>query len=47
MEIGVSEKTIDSLVQAGVTRFAVGSAITRADDPATVYNRLLELANTV
>jgi len=47
VDIGVSEKTIDSLVQAGVTRFAVGSAITRADDPAAVYNRLLELANTV
>lgn len=43
---GVSEKTIQKLVRAGATRFGVGSAIARSDDPARAFVRLHELAAT-
>ena len=44
---GVSEENIAELVKAGASRLSVGSAISRAHEPRAVYNRLLELANTV
>lgn len=40
---GVNEKTLPALVKAGVTRFAVGSAIWSAPDPVAVYKKLLKL----
>ncbi|MEN9560868.1 MAG: hypothetical protein RIQ56_141 [Candidatus Parcubacteria bacterium] len=39
---GVSEKTIQQLAHAGATRFAVGSAISKAPDPVGAYKNLLE-----
>ncbi len=44
---GVSEATIKDLVQAGATRFGVGSAIMKRPDPAAAYQQLLSLANAV
>lgn len=41
---GVSEKNIERLAQAGATIFSVGSAISKATDPAAMYTRLLSLA---
>ncbi len=41
---GVSEKNIAELVYAGATRFGVGSAITKAADPAKAYAHLQNLA---
>lgn len=40
---GVNETTIPLLLAAGVTRFAVGSAIWRADNPLQHYKKLLKL----
>lgn len=37
---GVSEKNIEALVHAGATRFGVGSAISKAPDPAEAFARL-------
>jgi ribulose-phosphate 3-epimerase len=44
---GVSETTIQPLARAGATRFSVGSAISKAGDPAEVYKKLLALVNGV
>ena len=41
---GVSEKNIAELARAGATRFGVGSAITKADNPSMAYERLKSLA---
>jgi ribulose-phosphate 3-epimerase len=41
---GVSEKNIEELVRAGATRFGVGSAISKAQDPAAAYRHLKSLA---
>lgn len=40
---GVNAETIRVLLQAGATRFAPGSAITRADDPALSYMQLTRM----
>lgn len=40
---GVNEKTIPLLLEAGVTRFAVGSAIWSSNHPIQNYNKLLKL----
>lgn len=44
---GVSEKNIAELHAAGASRFCVGSALARSDDPASAYQQLLKLANGV
>ena len=44
---GVGETNIAQLVRAGASRFGVGSAITKASDPAAAYAHLRELASTV
>lgn len=44
---GVGESNIAQLVRAGANRFGVGSAITKASDPARAYAHLRELASTV
>ena len=41
---GVAASNIADLVRAGAMRFGVGSAITKADDPAAAYNKLKVLA---
>ncbi|MBI5457097.1 hypothetical protein HY969_05155 [Candidatus Kaiserbacteria bacterium] len=41
---GVSETNIKLFVKAGATRFSVGSAISKSDDPAGMYEKLLKLA---
>jgi len=41
---GVSEKNIEELVRAGATRFGIGSAITKAPDMKTAYEKLKSLA---
>ena len=41
---GVSEKNIEILAKAGATHFCVGSAISKAEDPATMYEHLTSLA---
>ena len=38
---GVNENTLPQLLKAGVTRFAVGSAIWSAPDPLKAYKKLL------
>lgn len=43
---GVSEKNIAALARAGATRFGVGSAISRSDNPAEAYERLKTLAES-
>ncbi|MDO8505768.1 MAG: hypothetical protein Q7S48_04290 [bacterium] len=42
---GVSEQTLPALLKAGVTRFAVGSAIWSAPDPLLAYKKLLKITN--
>lgn len=42
---GVAGSNIADLVRAGARRFGVGSAISKAPDPAAAYNSLLSLAN--
>lgn len=41
---GVSEGNIAELARAGVSRFCIGSALSRAGDPSAAYARLLSLA---
>ena len=41
---GVSERNIAELVRAGASRFGVGSAIMKADDPKTAYEHLKSIA---
>jgi len=41
---GINESNIASLVQAGASRFSVGSAIAMAENPGTEYTTLLSLA---
>ena len=41
---GVSEKNIALLAQAGASHFSVGSAIAKAENPAAMYERLMNLA---
>lgn len=41
---GVNESTLPLLLKAGVTRFAVGSAIWSAPDPIKEYKKLLKVA---
>lgn len=41
---GVSDATIQDLVNVGATRFAVGSYFSKASDPAKAYKLLMELA---
>jgi ribulose-phosphate 3-epimerase len=41
---GVSLSNVASLVQAGATRFSVGSAIMRAPDPVLAYTQILSAA---
>lgn len=43
---GVSEKNIVDLARAGASRFGVGSAITKAVDPKSAYEKLLKLAES-
>lgn len=43
---GVGESNIADLVRAGARRFGVGSAISKAPDPAAAYVRLKELARS-
>jgi ribulose-phosphate 3-epimerase len=43
---GVSESNIAKLVSAGATRFGVGSAITKAENPKTAYEHLKSLAES-
>ena len=43
---GVSVSNIERLAQAGARRFGVGSAITKAPDPAAAYTQLLALASS-
>ncbi len=41
---GVSESNIKKLARAGASRFSVGSALSKSEDPADTYHRLLKLA---
>ncbi len=41
---GVGEKTIEALARAGARRFCAGSALSRASDPASTYQKLIALA---
>jgi len=41
---GVSENNIQDLVRAGARRFGVGSAISKAADPAAAYQRIKSVA---
>lgn len=43
---GVSEQNIASLARAGARRFGVGSAISKAENPAHMYRGLLVLAES-
>jgi ribulose-phosphate 3-epimerase len=43
---GVSEKNIGDLVRAGATRFGVGSAIEKSEDPAESYRSILSAAES-
>lgn len=43
---GVSGKNIERLVRAGATHCCAGSAISRAEDPATAYAALLAMGNS-
>jgi pentose-5-phosphate-3-epimerase len=40
---GVAETNLKALVEAGATRFSIGSAITKTPDPAAAYARLVEM----
>lgn len=40
---GVNLATVKEVVEAGANKLVVGSALTQAEDPKKVYNRLLEL----
>lgn len=42
---GVNENTLPQLLKAGVTRFAVGSAIWSAPDPIKAYKKFLKLTS--
>lgn len=44
---GVSEKNITSLARAGIRRFCIGSAISKAEQPAVAYATLKSLAESV
>lgn len=44
---GVNESNIAQLVRAGATRFGVGSAIVKAENPQAAYTRLVALAESV
>ena len=44
---GVSEGNVTALVEAGVTRLVVGSAIIEAPDPEAAYRGLLSRANAI
>lgn len=44
---GIDEKNIVDVAKAGATRMCVGSALANADDPAALYQRLMEAANAV
>lgn len=44
---GVSEKNIAELTRAGATRFGVGSAITKAENPKAAYEHLKAIAESV
>ena len=41
---GISETNIPDLIRAGVSRLCIGSALSRADEPAAAFARLHELA---
>jgi ribulose-phosphate 3-epimerase len=41
---GVGEAQIATLTRAGATRFSVGSALAKSDDPAKTHSQLLSLA---
>jgi len=43
---GVSLKNIDRLAAAGARHFCAGSAISRVEDPAAAYARLMALAES-
>ena len=43
---GVSEKNIAALARAGASRFGVGSAISKAPDPAEAYKKLIHLGES-
>lgn len=43
---GVSESNIADLVRAGATRFGVGSALSKADNPKSAYKKLQALAES-
>jgi len=42
---GVGETQISALARAGATRFSVGSAMARSEDPAKTHKTLLDLAS--
>ena len=44
---GVNSENIGQLARAGAMRFCVGSALARAENPASTYKMLLEAANAV
>ncbi len=44
---GVSEKNIDALAASGATRFCVGSALSKAENPEAAYHTLFERAEAV
>lgn len=44
VDIGVKEETLSELMNAGATRFAVGSAIFETGEPARAWKKLEELA---
>lgn len=44
VDIGVSEETLPTLMAAGATRFAVGSAVLEAAEPKVAYNTLVDIA---
>ncbi|TSC87255.1 MAG: ribulose-phosphate 3-epimerase [Parcubacteria group bacterium Gr01-1014_8] len=43
---GVSEKNIKKFARAGATRFSVGSALVKSEDPVGMYNKLHHLVGT-
>lgn len=45
-DIGVSEKTIQILKQAGVTRFCSANAIFKKDSPIEAFNEMKQLSNS-
>lgn len=44
---GVSEKTIQELIQVGATRLVSGSAILKAEDPKRAYEAMVALAGSL